>query len=517
MNNLRIGIDFIDNKLNTLTDKGIYLLSETSSFIRFSFIFHLLRYNQNFNLPCLYLSAMDLNIENDYIRKKMIELNTFENLTILEIPLYLRNLVNDTNDLNVILNDLDIYFKTINPEIVIIQNVECFFKECNTKSETSHLAFILNYFKKYDATIIIDISNLNHKGKYEYEKFVLGSFDFLEIGKNENYQLTFKDNKINENSFTLLFTTDVELNITVPPFKNTYAISIDNCKYIVMMKDVELYKDFFIETFEHPIQFIFFSSLEELMNLRIDSKHSLIFLPTYLNDFNGWSAIPEIRKKYPHCKILLSGSSHVSAAQKVRAIRLGADKYLIFPCSIDSLKNTLLEMYEQEEKEQQKYLIHRILYSSNEFLKGYKSKNILKKSLGRFIKEFSFDSVVKGMSIYFFKAKIKSEVVDLTDFISNNPQLLFASTYFIGQKPGIFLIFLNINTNLISSKKNEIAQNIKPYLELQSVDTDQNRPMLRKISTLLPRKDKIVNYIQYLNYPLEESDIDVVLDWIYYD
>ncbi|MCL2063073.1 MAG: response regulator [Candidatus Cloacimonetes bacterium] len=516
MNPFRFGIDFIDNQMHNLVDKGIYLFYESKGFVRYSFIYHLLKYNQNFNIPCLYLTGLDLTNDNDYIRKKINGLNQFEHLTILETPMYLRSLVNDISDLNSVLRDFDVYIKTINPELVIIQNIEYFFKDEKGKSDSGFLSYLLNHFKKYEAIVIVDISNISLKGKYDYEKFTLGTFDFVNLGKNENYQLNYKSNKNSKDNLSLMFSYDSEFNITIPLYKNSYAFTLENCKFVVMIKGYEIYKEYFLEIFDHQVDFISFSSLSELFDIRIDSKHSLIFLPSYYEDFNGWAAIQKIRNKYPHSKILFTGSSYISAAQKVRAIRLGADKYLVFPCAIDDLKKTLLEMYELEEKEQQKYYIHKILRSSFDLLKGYKSKNILKKSLARFIKDYSFDMITKGISLHFFKALINTDSLDINAFVKQSKNLIFASTYFIEQKHGLLLIYKNIDSRHLSNTKNEIAQNIKTYIDLKPVDAQQVSTILRKISTLLPRKNLVVDYIHNINYPLNESDIDNILEWIYY-
>ena len=517
MKTLRFGIDFIDTHLNDFSEKGIYLFSESRSFIRYSFIYHLLSYNQNIKAPCLFLTGIDLAYGTDYIKKKIHDLVRYDFLTILEIPVFLRHIVNDTNDLAHILNDFDLYVKNINPELIIIQNIEYFFSESNTKTDTTLLMFILQYLKRYDATIIIDISNLNLKNKIEFDKFVNGSFEFVFLGKNKNYQLTYKGFKTSKDNFSLIFSFDAEFNVTVPLFKNTYSLNIENCKYVVMMKDFELYVEFFNEVFYHQIEYIFFSTLDELFELNIDSKHSLIILPTYHKDFIVWSSIPLVRRKYPHSKILLPGSFNISAAQKVRAMRLGADKYISLPFTLDSLKNALNEVYETEESEQHKFFSHNIIYSSLDLLKGFKSKIILKKSLARFIKEYAFELISKGMSLHFYKSIIKIDIVDLGDLIRHNKQLIFVGTYYLDKDQAILLIYKNLNTSQYSDIMLDIAQNLKPYVEVKTPENKQNKT-LSTLNTLnlLSKRETIMNNVENINYPLDESDIDVVLDWIYW-
>ena|GEM_PF-2249147 len=516
MKTFRFGIDFIDEQLGNMENKGVYFFNEPKGFVRYSFIYHLLNYYQNFKTPCLYLTGFEMSFHNYYIQKKIDELKFSEHLTILEIPLYIKELSSEINDFTSVLNDFEMYIKTLNPEVIVIQNIEYFLKEKDKKTETSFITSLLQILQKYNVIVIIDISNYSIKSKQEYNVFVNGTFEFVHLGKNNNYQLSYADIKGNKDIFSIVFSYDTDFNITTPMFKNTYDHDIENCKCVIIMEDFKPYTELFKEILEHDVEYLYFNNMESLINLKIDSKHSLILLPSLHNEFMGWSAIPIVRNRFPHSKIILSGSIHISAAQKVRTIRLGADKFLILPCTLEELRDAMFEIYEFEEKEPQKFSIHKVFYASAELLKGYKSKNILRKSLSRFIKEYSFDLILKGMSLNIFKAYLKTDIVDFSNFIAENPQLLFLSIYTINQKPAVLIIYTNLALNQYPLIHKNIAKNLKSYIDPKSAHTAKTTSLFEKATMSLTKKDHTENSIKNNNYPLDESDIDVILDWIYH-
>ena len=517
MKHLHFGIKFIDDHLKNFEDKGIYLFYEEGSFLRYSFIYHLLSNEINSNVSCLYITSLDLALEDDHIRSKINDLNRYDYLTILEIPTYVRDIINDIDDLKNILSDLEIFIRSVNPAVIIVQNLEYLVSSSNPQTSSSFIPTILNHFKRYSATVIIDITNFNKTNKPDYQKFGIGTFEIYGLNKNNNYQLSYKPSNTEVEPFSLIFTYDAEKNITIPFYKNSSNITLESCKNIVLMKEFHIYKDFFVQAFNHPLNFIFFSSMEDIFSKRIDPKHTLIFIPSYFNDFNGWSIIQSLRSKFPQIKILLSGSANIRASQKARSIRLGADKYIVFPCSTESFKEALYELYQEDDNNQQRHLTHKIIYASEEFLKGFKSSTILRKPLSRYIKEFASTMVNQGFSLHFYKIILSSEELDFSELQNISKNMVFYGSFLYNSKFSVLLIFQRLTYKQQKNIKEEILQILQPYENEKNRVVEKKKNLFGRLISKLPKKEKKVSSLNEIHYPIDKPDIDLVIDWIYND
>ena len=148
MKTLKFGLNFIDGYLADLPVQSVYLFSEEGSINRFSFFYHLLSYHLSVGDSCLYLTSLSLARENEIVRKKIINLEQYDNLTILEIPGYLKQLINNSTDLYKVVNDLKIYIETLDTSIILIENIELLFSENNISLNSTLFSLIIDFTSK---------------------------------------------------------------------------------------------------------------------------------------------------------------------------------------------------------------------------------------------------------------------------------------------------------------------------------------------------------------------------------
>ena len=521
MHTIKFGLNFIDQHLNDIADESVYLFSESNSTLRYFFFNHLINFNLNYGVKCLYLSNFDYLSEVDLVRKNLLNLKKHELLSILEIPLYLKQLINDSFDLNHIMNDLKLYIDSFKPGLIIVENPELFLKEENTEVETMFISQFMNFFNRISISTIIDVSNLKQKNRLICEKFTEGVFEFDNPQINNNYQLLLRNFKSFKKQLILTFTIDAYNNINPSFFKNRLSVSLDDCRHIIMKSGFKSFESYFQELIRADIRFSYYSSINDFETLSIEERFALVVIPAVTTEINGWQIISWVRRKHPLCRILFTGSVHIPASQKVRAIRMGADKVISFPFEKDELKQALEIMYYQEEDEEVQQSQHTILYSSHDFLGKYNSQIIFKKPLARFIKEYVFKVLSKGFSVHFYKVlTTKTSVDDLYDTILKNQQLIFICTYFINEKQAMLLIFDNLSLNQIKYFKQQLAINLKEVTRNNSVYIS-NQPINSglvnlKINTpVYIEKDSLISEIKNISYPIDETDIDNILDWIY--
>ena len=501
---LKFGINFIDSHLHELPSKGVFLFSEENRNVRFSFLYHLLNYNLSINNSCLYLTSLELKEESETARKKIISLSKFESLTILEIPLYLKQFISESIDLYHVLDDLKVYIDSLNPSVIILENIELFTSGEKENVDAVYLTQIMNFFLKQGAIVIIDISNLPQRSKAVCERFASGVFDFLSPNANDNYQLVLRKCKNLKNELSLAFMNDASYNIITPIFKSSVNIAFHECKQIYMVSEFRAYETSFSEIFNQQVDFFYYDSFQALKDYKLNNKYTLVFLPQVVGSDSGWQMISWLQRNAPFCKVLFTDSENLPAHQKKRAIRMGAVKFLNYPFSRLDLQNAVAEIYRYKELEQEKYLQHKILHVEDNFLKSYKSKIIFKNSLSRFIKEYSFSLINEGYYMHFFKLfanEITNE--ELQDLVKLNLHLVFVSSYFVGGKDVILLAYKNLNDSQFKTVKNKLSFYANRSYNVSQLDFNA--------------QSQNSGGLESINYPLQETDIDFILEWMYLD
>ena len=516
MNYLQFGLKFLDPYLEDLPDKGVYLFSETNTNIRFSFFYHILRYHLRLGKSCLYLTSFSLAEKNDIVKKKVMALNDYENLTILETPSYLRQLIHNPTDLYKVVNDLKIYIEALSPSLILIENIELLLSENNVSLDSNLFSLIVEFTTKRKTTVIIDTSTLNDKNKMILQNFANAIFKVADIRKNENFQLILEKGKNQRDKLNIGFTHDAEYDIIPPVARNTDFYSLNECKQLIIPKDSHIYENMFSEIFKHKIAIDYYQTVEELKELWIDRKYSIIFIPAYTETINGWQALTNIRRLFPFVKIILTGSIHTPAYQKIRAIKMGADRFIHYPYNKEKMTELLKEMYQYEEKDFLRFSQHKILYVSDGLLKNYASLTIINDSLQRFLKEYAYNILSEGLSMNLFKLYMYHDISEiLDDFIKISPKLLFASTYFIEEKPAILLIYNNLSEHEIKYIRNNVEHYLREIYssgyDLSIFDDNQNTD--KKVTKA--QNNAFIKIIKTLDYPIDEADIDFVFDWIY--
>lgn len=140
-------------------------------------------------------------------------------------------------------------------------------------------------------------------------------------------------------------------------------------------------------------------SLAEIANLKGEFTHAVVDLR--LKDESGLDYIEPLTKKYPAIKITML-TAFGSVATTVQAIKLGANNYLLKPCSFkellialefngddiksEELDNTELPSLYKREREYIEYVLS--LYNGN-ISKAAESLGIRRQSLQRKLKKYS--------------------------------------------------------------------------------------------------------------------------------
>ena len=517
---LQFGLNFLDPHFKELPSCGIYLFIEDKTTVRFSFIYHLLCQNISVKNSCLYITNNELSRESEIIHKKIMKLNKHELfLTMLETPMYIKELINDTIFLQRVLDDLKKYVDAVRPSLIVLECIDLLLNNDVEVSDFSFLSQILNFFSELNVAVVIDISELDQKDKYFCEKYASGVFEFSKPDKKENYQLKTSKCKNLKGELVFMFTVDASLNIISPLFKNTVITALHDCKQVVMISEFRIYEQYFVEIFGHSMEFRYYNSLQNLIRLidtKIDNKYTLIIIPAFASEVCGWQILSEVRRAYPFSRILFTDSENISPHQKVKAIKLGACRFIDYPFDKAGLYRILCEMYQYEGDEKDKYLQHKILYVNEDFLKGQKSKVLFKSSLASYIKEYAFNFISKGLSMHFYKLYTnKNSYNDLLDIIKISPQLIFISSYFIGERQAVLMIYKNLYINQLKSFTQQIALALKRMN--QATENSKSTSLLDKLSkNILSNQDAEKNEIKCINYPLDETDIDNILEWIYH-
>ena len=517
MKALRFGLNFVDGYLSDLPDQSVYLFSESGTNIRFSFFYHLLSYHLSLGDSCLYLTSLSLAKENEIVRKKIIDLNQYDNLTILEIPSYLNQLIHNSTDLYKVVNDLKIYIETLGASIILIENIELLLSETNISLNSTLFSLIIDFTSKKDSSVVIDITSLSEKDKLMCQSYANALIKFSGPRKNDNYQLTIEKGKNLRDKIAIAFSLDSEYKITPPVARNTNFYILNECKQLVVPTEAKVYESMLLSIFKHKLQVVYYTKIDELFTLPIDKKYSVIFIPAWTEVIDGWKALASVRKQLPFVKIIFTGSIHTPAHQKIRSIQMGADRFIDYPYTHESISTLIKEIYQYEEKDYEKFSQHKILYVNDDLLKNYSSLTIINDSLLRFIKEYAYNIMNEGFSMNLFKLYLNKDISDvLDDLIKINANLVFASTYFISEKPALLLIYNNLNENqikyIISQVRNYLEDIANAGLELivseDITDDSQTEGNYQK-------QNYSRRAIRTINYPLDEADIDYIFDWIY--
>ena len=500
---LKFDIDFIDKHIEDIQHKGIYLFSEKKSSLRLFFLDQLLKNNLKKNVSCMLLSNIAILKENDVIKKSIPEYLSKDSFTLLEIPLYINSFIHGSVDMNQCINDLKVYIDNINPSLVVIQYLELLVIENQQFINTTLLSQFLNFLYSLKTCVVIDVSNFDDDDIQICEKFTIGIFHFLHSENELNHQLILKNFKKLKDDYTIVFSLDSSNQITTPSFRIDEFISIHECKQVILNRELTNLESIFTELFSSKIEFLYYETVLEINDLTIDHKFSLFLVMAHSENSNGWSMLPIIRKKYPFCKIIFLGTLETPAYQKARAVRMGAEKFLIYPLNIDKLKKSLNDIYYFEEEEHSKHLLHKILFVSDKFIPTEKPLMLYKQTLFRFIKDFSFNAINNGEVIYFFKfCTHKNSLNEIDEMIEFNKQVVFISSYFIENKQVLFFIYKNLSLiegSLISAKLKKYSYGVIN----KNIDDTNN-----SIGNNLYEMQKVV-------FPLEKTNIDSVLEWIY--
>ena len=504
MSTLRFDVDFIDKHINDIPQKGIYLFSEKKSTLRLFFLDQLMRNNLKRNVSCMLMSNISILKENDVIKISVPEYLTKDSFTLLEIPLYINSFIHGSVDMNQCISDLKVYIDNINPALIVIQFIELLVVENQQYINTTLLSQFLNFLYSLKTCVVIDVSNFDDDDIQICEKFTTGIFHFLHSESEHNHQLILKNFKNLKDDFTIIFSLDSANHITTPSFRIDEFISIHECKQVVLNRELTNFEDIFTDLFSSKIEFLYYETVPEINDLSIDHKFSLFLVLAHTKNTNGWAMLPFIRKKYPFCKIIFLGTQETPAYQKVRAIRMGADKFLIYPLNIYQLKKSLNDIYYYEEEEHSNHLLHKILFVSDSFISKEKPLMLYKQTLFRFIKDFAFNAISNGEIIHFFKfCTHKNSLNEIDEMIEFSKQVMFISSYFIENKQILFFIYKNLSKN----EGNSISTRLKKYSH----------------GPLNKNPDDISNFIignnsddiQKIIFPLEKTNIDSVLEWIY--
>ena len=517
MKTLKFGLSFIDAYLTDLPEQSVYLFSESGTQNRFSFFYHLLSYHLSLGDSCLYLTNLSIARESEIIQKKIMRLNQYEDLTILEIPNYLKQLINNSTDLYKVVNDLKIYIETLDVSVILIENIELLLSENNISLNSTLFSLIIDFTSKRKSSLVIDITNLPEKDKMMCQNYANAIFRFSEPKNCDNFQVIIEKGKNQRDKVAIAFSIDNDYKITPPIARNTNFYTLNECKQLVAPKDAAPFEDMFLNLFKHKMSIIYYSEIEELGSLPIDKKYSVIFIPAWTSTINGWKALPYVRDLFPFVKIIFTGSIHTPAHQKIRAMRMGADRFVYYPYDQESIANLLKEIYQYEEKDYEKFSQHKILYVNDGLLKNYASLTIINDSLLRFIKEFAHNILNDGLSMNLFKFYLNKDITDvIDDFIKINPNLVFATTYFISEKPALLLIYKNLSENQIKY----IINQIKNYLEdisnsgLELIISEESS-IDKKTNAISQSDHSTQKNVRTINYPLDEADIDYIFDWIF--
>ena len=517
MKTFKFGLNFIDVHLNTFPDRGIYLFSENSSIMNFSFIYHLLQNNLSMNNSCLFLSSLDTDKENEVVRKKINSLNKYETFTALEIPSYINQFILNSANLNHVLEDLGFYISSLNPKVIIVKNIDLLIGDETESSEASYTIQIMKFLYALDAIVIIDDYYLSGKTRLICEKYVIGTFEVTTKSKTENNELLIKKGKDLKEEMSIMFTTDDESNVIPPLYKSTVNMSYEECKHVYLMSEFKIYENVFSNIFTNKIEFHYYSSFQDIKDSKINNKFTLLLIPVYVDKVNGWQILTWVQKNNPFCRILFTDSKNLPANQKIRAIKMGASKFLNFPFTDEDLEQALIKIYKSEDNEQEKYVQHKILFVQDDFLKGYKSNNLFRNSLTRFIKEYSFTMISSGLSTQFCKLLInENSIIEFTNFAKKYNQLIFASSYFIDEKQAMLLIFKNVNEKDFSKIKNEIISFLSKIFTENVRDLTDMLKNKSLVNVYGYSKNEVnANSLKSLYYPLQETNIDFVIEWIY--
>ncbi|MCL1826629.1 MAG: hypothetical protein FWG20_01180 [Candidatus Cloacimonetes bacterium] len=513
MKKFRFGVGFIDSYLNDLPEAGVYLFTESKTNIRHSFFHHFLSYHLSLDYSCLFVTGFSLAYENEIARKKLLTLNKYDNLTILETPSYLRQLINNSADLYKVINDLKLYIEALNPTVILIENIELLLSENNISLDSNLISLIVEFTNKRKVSVLMDISTLNEKNKMICQSFANALFKYVKSGKNDNYQLIVEKGKNLQKKQSITFTLDSDWTIIPPNARNTNFFTLYECKHLVMPQDSHEYAVMFAEIFKRDVPILYYGTIDDLESMDIDKKHSIIFIPAWTQSINGWQALPFIRQKFPYVKIIFSGSIHTPAYQKIRAIKMGADRFVEYPFVQEKVSYVMSELYEIEEKDRFKFSQHQISYVNDDLLNKYANMTIINDSLFRFIKEYAYNALLEGMSMSLFKFYMYKDITEvLGNFVCLNPKLIFISSYFVEEKPSVLMIYHNLaepDTKQICTQLSALLANLEDY-KYDTSETDDDPSNDKEYSS----KNNLNSMVRSINYPLDEADLDYIFDWI---
>ncbi len=519
----KFGINCIDENLENMGDKGIYVFNSNEERLLTFFSLHFALEGLKNNETCIYITNKQIQSiieEASFLGINLTAYLAKEQLYLLEIPAETASLYHIANNLSYVLNDLKEYIKEINPGRIIFDSAYPFLSDVFTEESFASFNRFSFFLKNVDSIILLGVLSLTSKIRKELDRISIGTF-------NLNYNLHDKNkNYLNysvSNSDIVLFSLNFDLisHKTLRTFEQKQEFDKLDLKdletiYVPDLSDnlVDLLK----KNLHYRVQFIVYKSMFDLFGMKI-SNASLVFIPTMLENKNGYDACQQLRVLYPTLKIIFIGGFYTAPNQKVRAIRIGADFFLNYPFIEQNVLNLLYRAFPQHQMRHKHVddLIEVLYLSSKETL--VVNQNCVNKDFfEHYLRNMANEYIKTEQSLTFLSVNISNFPIKNQDFKWDTiSDMLFVLSY----KKTLLIVLRNTNLDTIAPVLAILNHNFNVTHQSKNISTGLGEKLLKNPLTEVNvniqdfggqtgKASEKMDY-QIVRYPFNEVNIDRII------
>lgn len=521
MKKFTTGIQYFDKNLNNLEERQIYLLKSNYSRLIHLFNLHLMFHFLADKQKVLMITSQNPDLlfqEAQFLGYDIQKYLETQFLIMLETPAEMELIISNPNNISLVYDDLTTYINEYKPDLVIFDSLKDFsshFNQVNTKLIINRL---FTYFKDIPSTVMVDYSNLDPECQSQCEKLSNGVFTFKYHFQNPVHSLNYHDfsNNFNHN---MLFILESFKYFTYPHIQINTNVSIHDVDTVFHHPEVQDLNPILNKFLSKQTQYIQYENIDDIEKNVKNEQKTIVFIPSFSKSFNGLEFARKVRNKYINIKIILIDNQLTTPNQKVRSIRLGANRLLSYPYDEKILKEILLNLYPSTQVSDSNFKIS-IHYKNNIDLNTDINSNIYYEAVYRVMKEKAQKAIEEAHSLQFFKTPVNDiEKVNIISFYKQFKQLIALMEF---KTKNDMTCLVAVFDNLSEKEIHKVMQSVQISINSSNVHFRNNTAAIIKnlladdnITNNLSMYDEGQNKILYINYPFDNTDIDVVLKRIY--
>lgn len=521
------GLDFIDKHIESLESNGLYLIQSNNARIMRLFCLYFISEGLKNKESCLIVTndnpelllkeARFLNLDFDFY----IENNQ---LIILSTPPELPSIFANPNSVNLVINDFNVYYQHFKPKRVLIYPIKSIISIDDLEEHITVLNRFESFIQSFHATTYV-VTEANPPFLIEYlEKITTGLFSIQYDVNNEYNSIIYKSIRNNLGYHSFVFKL-----ISMKYFKTKEEIADVQIEWDQI--NTIFFPDSIPEIAEHisciinePTTIVAYHNEEQLYDLIREPKCTIVCLPPVLPHISGYELCYRLRTKYNDIVLFQFDSINTSLSQKNRAKRIGANRFLDLPLQMESLINSIVDVFPFiKPKINRIENLLKLEYQKVETIANRTGQYISLHNARRYLHLYAQETISQPILLHFVSLSSDEPILEKLSYHMprNYKHLAFLFSRKDIKKQTIYCVFASTDEMFLEHFKEDIQALYSNIInnDFRYIHNYQN--LLRKAPEFLPSAEYVKTNstnitfhpeITTYTYPVDEIDIDRVLD-----